>query len=1368
MATIPKQTFNGTFTSLSSTLGSGGAWQPAISWAPNGLTDPTTTSWSMNPAWGPTSAADANVFSTSNGVLSIAIKPTPADVKSSDVGGAPFLSGELTTHDTFSQTYGYFEMSAKMPGTPGMQAAFWLLPQDGSWPPELDAVEVLGSQPGTAVDTAHSQASGSHTANPHWAGISDASKTFHTYGVDWEADKITWYVDGKQTAQEDTPADMHKPMYMLLSTIAGASSSWVGAPAAGTSDAMQVAWVHAYASMPDLSAGASPAPDPAVPATGGTTNPTTASAVTAATVANPGSSSPASSATPAPTSTSTADPGKAASGSGGTVPPPPMASVGAASTVTNPTTTSPAGSAGSVAPTQGTSTMASNSSTALASSARGGSLLPSGYLSTSGNQVVDAAGNPVRIDSIGWYGTDGPAGSALQGLWSTSYGQILDSIKGGGFNTVRIPWSNADLNTPFAGTNQLGGVDWTQNADLKGLTTLQVFQKIVSYAGQIGLKVIFDHHTDDGSGGQQPNGLWIDKGPGTNGTDGAGVQGTVDAAKFQADWVQFAKTFAGNSTVIGFDLDNEPTAQSATWGGGGATDIQKMYTDVGNAIQAVSPSALMIDEGLITPDGQGGYPQTLAGVKGNPVTLNTPNKVLYSVHSYPAEIGGGTDASGPAAVKAMTDNWGYVVAQNIAPVWVGEMGSNMTSAGSQTWAKTLLGYMNGQDGAQGGPTFSGSQQPIGGSWWNIGWENGAAGTGAGGGNPDGNQDAWGPGHYRPLQQAVTDQMLFKPASGSSTAAPATAATNSATSGAGSTIPVATASSVVSSAGPAPNGSSTGSANPVPAASGSSTPPPPPASSTGAAAANPDSTSPTGSAAPAVVGTGADTLVLNLSEDAYQGDAQFQFTVDGKAVGSAQSVTTLHGKGQSETFNFKGDWSGAHAFGVTFTNDAWGGSADVDRNLYIDSATFDGTAVQSAAALYGNGTVTFGTTASQPPQAGAAPAQPPALQAAGTSQTATPPASTVPGSGATPPAPGIGTAATGLSNTASPGSGDNPIAPATATTNAGSANPAGTAAPPTTSTVSTPSPAAVGTGPDTLVLTLSEGAASQGDAQFQLTVDGKAVGPAQSVTAPHSQGQHEAFTYHGDWGTGSHSVGVSFSNPGAGSTADLTRTLYLDSASYDGQQIQGLAPFTRSSPIVFALTPNLPPSSASADTSGSPSGTLTVMDSSSSGSAAVPLIASGSQTDHPSATGTVQQLVSNGTNTVTSSGSVTGEAATLGIGAQKLVLVNPRQMVLTGGSGADTVTANSGLNRVIAGSGSFDVTGGSDATGYVLHAGGGSLTIENFDAGKGDTLTVDKALQGALTQASDGHGGTLLSFGIKQGSIDLIGHAALSPSNIAFI
>jgi len=478
--------------------------------------------------------------------------------------------------------------------------------------------------------------------------------------------------------------------------------------------------------------------------------------------------------------------------------------------------------------------------------------------------------------------------------------------------------------------------------------------------------------------------------------------------------------------------------------------------------------------------------------------------------------------------------------------------------------------------------------------------------------------------------------------------------------------------------------------PTPAAAATSPAPTSPAPTT-VASTNPNPTSPGGTTPPAPVGTGADTLVLNLSEDAYQGDAQFQLTVDGKAVGPVQSVTALHGKGQSEAFTFKGDWSGAHRFGVAFTNDAWGGSAEVDRNLYVGSGTFDGTAVQGAAALYGNGAVTFSTPSSQPPQAGA-------TSQAGSGGSPTPPAT-----GATP---GIGA-----------------------------------------------TPAPVGTGADTLVLALSETAA-QGDAQFTLTIDGKPVSAAQGVTAVHGQGQPEAFTFKGDWGAGPHTAGVSFANAPAGSTADLARSLYLDSASYDGALVQGSAPVTGGSPVTFALVP---------------AGTLAVTDNDGS-SATVPLVASGSRTDHPTGTSTVQQAAGGGTDTITSSGSVKGETLSLGAGVQKLVLVlvNPRALVVMGGSGTDTVMADGGANQFVAGSGSLDVTGGPGAAAYVLHAGGGRLTVEDFDPAKGDTLTADKALQGALVQASDGHGGTLLAFGGKQGSIDLISHASVSPSSIRFI
>jgi len=87
------------------------------------------------------------------------------------------------------------------------------------------------------------------------------------------------------------------------------------------------------------------------------------------------------------------------------------------------------------------------------------------------------------------------------------------------------------------------------------------------------------------------------------------------------------------------------------------------------------------------------------------------------------------------------------------------MGANLKTAGDQAWATTLLDYMNGKDGSQGGPTFSGNAQPVGGSYWNIGSEGGSE-------QPDGNQYGWGASAgFKPEQQAVTDQMLFRPSPG---------------------------------------------------------------------------------------------------------------------------------------------------------------------------------------------------------------------------------------------------------------------------------------------------------------------------------------------------------------------------------------------------------------------------------------------------------------------------------------------------------------------------------------------------------------------------------------------------------------------------
>ena len=90
------------------------------------------------------------------------------------------------------------------------------------------------------------------------------------------------------------------------------------------------------------------------------------------------------------------------------------------------------------------------------------------------------------------------------------------------------------------------------------------------------------------------------------------------------------------------------------------------------------------------------------------------------------------------------------------------------------------------------------------------------------------------------------------------------------------------------------------------------------------------------------GGGPAPLQLLLSEDAYQGDAQFSVAVDGRPVGGVQSVTAPHRQGQSQMFTFSGDFgAGPHAVAVTFLNDRYGGSSATDRNLYVDAIAWNG-------------------------------------------------------------------------------------------------------------------------------------------------------------------------------------------------------------------------------------------------------------------------------------------------------------------------------------------------------------------------------------------------------------------------------------------
>jgi beta-glucanase (GH16 family) len=124
-----------------------------------------------------------------------------------------------------------------------------MLPADGSWPPELDVMEMLGHDPSTVFMTVHSHATGAHTQTQGLAKVPDISAAFHTYGVLWEASKITWYFDGQPVYTTAPPSDLNKPLYILVNLAVG--GDWPGSPDATTPfpAVYQIDYVRAYAPL---------------------------------------------------------------------------------------------------------------------------------------------------------------------------------------------------------------------------------------------------------------------------------------------------------------------------------------------------------------------------------------------------------------------------------------------------------------------------------------------------------------------------------------------------------------------------------------------------------------------------------------------------------------------------------------------------------------------------------------------------------------------------------------------------------------------------------------------------------------------------------------------------------------------------------------------------------------------------------------------------------------------------------------------------------------------------------------------------------------------------------------------------------------
>ena len=115
-------------------------------------------------------------------------------------------------------------------------------------------------------------------------------------------------------------------------------------------------------------------------------------------------------------------------------------------------------------------------------------------------------------------------------------------------------------------------------------------------------------------------------------------------------------------------------------------------------------------------------------------------------------------------------------------------------------------------------------------------------------------------------------------------------------------------------------------------------------------------------------TRSTAVTVNVSEDAWHGDALAFISIDGKVQGGVDTVMASHGAGATQAMAFVLNLApGAHTAAVTMLNGASG--AGGSRDLYVDSIDVAGAHYASAAAALGTGgTSNFAFTVAPAPAA----------------------------------------------------------------------------------------------------------------------------------------------------------------------------------------------------------------------------------------------------------------------------------------------------------------------------------------------------------------------------------------------------------------
>ncbi len=166
-----------------------------------------------------------------------------------------YTSGAVNTKGKFSLSgHGhdaYVEARIQMPSSIGSWPAFWLMPESGGWPPEIDIMEMPMPKVVDRKRVQYHYHYGANGATQKFLGnvftsTADFSAGYHNFGVAWSEDSMAWYVDDKLIGQiSDANIGQAQAMYIILNLGVG---GWAGTPPRDSAwpAKMRVDWVRAY------------------------------------------------------------------------------------------------------------------------------------------------------------------------------------------------------------------------------------------------------------------------------------------------------------------------------------------------------------------------------------------------------------------------------------------------------------------------------------------------------------------------------------------------------------------------------------------------------------------------------------------------------------------------------------------------------------------------------------------------------------------------------------------------------------------------------------------------------------------------------------------------------------------------------------------------------------------------------------------------------------------------------------------------------------------------------------------------------------------------------------------------------------------